>query len=97
MLMLMHSGNVYGVSKDFSKNKKTLLLDAHIDEIGMIVTYITDDGFLKVSACGGLDTRLLLAQEVDILGKEVIKGVVISTPPHLEKDRHKLRTLTKYM
>lgn len=82
-------GNVYGVSKDFSKNKKTLLLDAHIDEIGMIVTYITDDGFLKVSACGGLDTRLLLAQEVDILGKEVIKGIVISTHPHLEKDSTK--------
>lgn len=82
-------GNVYGVSKDFSENKKTLLFDAHIDEIGMIVTYITDDGFLKVSPCGGLDSRLLMAQEVDVLGRERIKGVIISTPPHLEQDSSK--------
>ncbi|MDO5125690.1 MAG: M20/M25/M40 family metallo-hydrolase [Ruminococcus sp.] len=82
-------GNVYGVSKDFSEDRKTLLLDAHIDEIGMIVTYITDDGFLKVAECGGLDKRLLLAQQVDVLGKQTIKGVVISTPPHLEKDDSK--------
>ncbi|MDE6150022.1 MAG: M20/M25/M40 family metallo-hydrolase [Ruminococcus sp.] len=82
-------GNVYGTSKDYSKNKKTLLLDAHIDEIGMIVTYITDDGFLKVSSCGGIDTRLLLAQEVDVLCKQRIKGVITSTPPHLEKDSSK--------
>lgn len=82
-------GNVYGTVKDFDQNKKTLLLDAHIDEIGMIVTYITDEGFLKVSQCGGLDTRLLLAQEVDVLGKETVKGIVISTPPHLEKDSSK--------
>ncbi len=82
-------GNVYGVSKDFSEDKKTLLLDAHIDEIGMIVTYITDDGFLKVAECGGLDKRLLLAQQVNVLGKQTIKGVVISTPPHLEKDDSK--------
>lgn len=82
-------GNVCGASRDFSADRKTLLLDAHIDEIGMIVTYITDDGFLKVSNCGGLDMRVLLAQEVYVLCKETIKGVVISTPPHLEKDDSK--------
>ena len=32
-------GNVYGKPKTFYENKKTILLDAHIDEIGMIVTY----------------------------------------------------------
>ncbi|MBQ9375624.1 MAG: M42 family metallopeptidase [Ruminococcus sp.] len=83
-------GNVFGVSKAFDESKETLLLDAHIDEIGMIVTYITDDGFLKVDKCGGLDMRLLLAQQVDVLGRETVTGVVISTPPHLEKDSKKL-------
>lgn len=63
-----------------------MLLDAHIDEIGMIVTYITEDGFLKISGCGGLDTRLLLAQQVTVYGKEKLTGIVTSTPPHLEKD-----------
>lgn len=37
-----------------------ILLDAHIDEIGLTVTSITDDGFLKLGACGGIDRRMLL-------------------------------------
>lgn len=71
---------------EFDESKPTVLLDAHIDEIGMIVTYITDDGFLKVSNCGGLDRRTLLAQQVTVYGKEKLTGFVTSTPPHLEKD-----------
>ena len=50
--------NVY----DAGENAPRVMLDAHLDEIGMVVTYITDDGFLKVAPCGGLDMRLLLAQ-----------------------------------
>ena len=84
-----HNGNVIGFVGDFDDNKKTILLDAHIDEIGLIVTYITDDGFLKISDCGGIDRRLLLAQQVNVLGKEMLPGVICSTPPHLEKDDSK--------
>lgn len=84
-------GNVCGVQRNVDENKKTILLDAHIDEIGMIVTYITDDGFLKVSNCGGIDNRVLLAQEVNILCKNKnIKGLICSTPPHLEADNTKV-------
>ena len=50
-------GNVYGIVGTPEENKQTLLLEAHIDEIGFIVTYITDEGFLKISACGGSDER----------------------------------------
>ena len=64
----------------------SLLLDAHIDEIGMIVTYITDDGFLKVAACGGVDARVPPASVVTIYGKEKLKGVITSVPPHLSDD-----------
>lgn len=79
-------GNVIGNIGQRCEGKPHVLLDAHIDQIGFIVTYITDSGFLKVSNCGGLDRRLFLAQEVTVLGKRAIKGVITSTPPHLEKD-----------
>lgn len=83
-------GNVIGNIGERSDGKPHILLDAHIDEIGMIVTFITDEGFLKVSSCGGLDRRLFLAQQVTVHGKKAIKGVITSTPPHLEEDSKKV-------
>ena len=76
--------------KGFDPEKKTVLLDAHIDEIGFVVTYITDDGFLKVAPVGGIDRRMLLASEVVVFGRERVRGVITSTPPHLEDDNKKL-------
>lgn len=83
-------GNVIGNIGERKEGKLHILLDAHIDEIGFIVTYITDSGFLKVSGCGGIDRRLILAQEVTVYGNKAIKGVITSTPPHLEKDNKKM-------
>ena len=60
------------------------LLDAHLDEIGMIVTSITDDGFIKVGKCGGIDLRMLPAYEVSVWGKKEIKGIISTLPPHLQ-------------
>lgn len=80
-------GTVVGRIPTKKKGAKTLLLDAHLDEIGMVVTYIDDKGFLKFSNAGGIDKRLLSAQLVTVHcsnGKDVT-GVVGSKPPHLEK------------
>lgn len=60
------------------------LLDAHIDEIGFVVTEITDDGFIKFDKIGGIDTKCLPAFEVTVWGKENISGVISTLPPHLQ-------------
>ena len=85
--------NVY----DAGEGSVKILLDAHIDEIGFVVTFITDEGFLKVAPCGGVDKRLLLAQEVVIHGKKDIAGIIGTKPPHLtdEEDRKKVPDIDK--
>jgi len=75
-------GNIVGYSDGGGTH---ILLDAHLDRIGMIVTSVDDCGFVKAAPCGGVDRRVLPAAEVIILGKEKIFGVVTSTPPHLSK------------
>ncbi|MBQ4625675.1 MAG: hypothetical protein IJB45_00300 [Clostridia bacterium] len=60
-----------------------ILLDAHLDQIGLVVTAVDEDGFLKVAKCGGADRRVLAASEVTVHGKKDIFGVITSTPPHL--------------
>ncbi|MDE6538767.1 MAG: M42 family peptidase [Ruminococcus sp.] len=77
------NGNVIGHFGVKNENLPSLVLDAHIDQIGMIVTYITDDGFIKVGNLGGIDRRLLPAQPVIVHGKKDVKGVICSVPPHL--------------
>lgn len=76
--------NVIALKKSRDINAKTVLLDAHIDQIGFIVTEILQGGFLSFTAIGGVDPRMLLGLEVDILssgGK--IRGIISLTPPHL--------------
>ncbi|MBC8609935.1 Putative aminopeptidase ysdC [uncultured Ruminococcus sp.] len=75
--------NVYGVVRLAKEGQPAVVLDAHIDEIGMIVTYVDTHGFLKVSACGGVDRRLVLGQEVIVHGRQELHGVVAAMPPHL--------------
>lgn len=79
------SGTHIFVKRSKKENAPRLMIDAHFDEIGMIVTGILEGGFLSVANVGGLDRRILPAAEVLIYGKETIYGVIVSTPPHLQE------------
>ncbi len=83
------NGNVIG-RLGCKGSKPHILIDAHIDQIGFTVTHITDDGFLKIAGCGGIDRRLLLAQPVTVLAKKPLNGVICAIPPHLETDESKV-------
>lgn len=82
-------GNVIG-SVVTDESLPLLLLDAHIDEIGMVVNYIDENGFLKVGGAGGIDRRCLPAQAVTVWGKRPVKGIICSLPPHVQKDEGKV-------
>ena len=68
---------------------KHYLLDAHMDQIGFVVTSIEPNGFLKVAKVGGVDRRVLPSLEVEVAGKECIFGVIACKPPHLSDEKEK--------
>ncbi|MBQ8338661.1 MAG: hypothetical protein IJY33_05915 [Oscillospiraceae bacterium] len=77
-------GNIYiKIGSDNAKNK--ILIDAHCDQIGFVVTDFYDNGFLKVAAVGGIDARAAFASRVLVFGEETLEGVFSTVPPHLQK------------
>lgn len=84
------SVDVYGnvVARLEGLSPVTILLAGHCDEIGLIVKHIDDNGFLFVTAVGGVDPAVLLGQRVRLLGPQgPVPGVIGRIPFHLqEKD-----------
>lgn len=76
-------GNVLGVRRCGKPGAKKLLLDAHLDEIGLMVTGI-EEGFLRFQTIGGVDPRMLPAREVTVLTEPPLFGVVACLPPHVQ-------------
>jgi putative aminopeptidase FrvX len=75
----------------------TIMLDGHIDEIGIIVQYIDDDGYLFISPIGGWDPQVLVGQRIRFLGRDGdVFGVIGKKPIHLMKheDREKASKIT---
>jgi putative aminopeptidase FrvX len=75
----------------------TVMLAGHIDEIGLIVTYIDDDGFVYLATIGGWDIQVLVGQRVRFIGRNGdVFGVIGKKPVHLVKpdDREKASRLT---
>ena len=77
-------GSVVGVRRCGKPNAKKLLLDAHLDEVGFLVTAV-EDGFLRFRSLGGVDPRVLVDRELTILTNPPIFGVVSCLPPHVQK------------
>lgn len=74
-------GNVIALKK--GKARKKVMVAAHMDEIGFIVTHIDEQGFLRFHTLGGFDPKTLTAQRVIVHGKKDIIGVMGSKPIHI--------------
>lgn len=77
-------GSLIGIKRATRPNEKgrKIMLAAHMDEIGMLVSAV-QDGFIFVQKVAGMDNRVMLAQPVLVHGKRPLPGVVASAPPHL--------------
>lgn len=79
------SGSVIGVKKGTEKGFGKIMLDAHIDEIGVMISKIDEKGFLKFNAVGGVDAKCLPGAEVVVFGKRQLHGIIGTKPPHLQE------------
>ena len=75
-------GNLIVFKRGAKPAGNRLMLCAHMDEVGVIVTHITDEGFLKFGCVGGIDRRILLGKEVAV-GPGRVPGVIGLKPIHL--------------
>lgn len=89
-------GNVIAVKK--GKKEKKVMVAAHMDEIGFMVTHIDDKGFLRFHTLGGFDPKTLTAQRVIVHGKKDLVGVMGSKPIHVmtPEERNKVPNLLDY-
>ncbi len=90
-------GNVFAIKKGKSSEKRVMVA-AHMDEIGFIVTHIDDNGFVRFHTLGGFDPKTLTAQRVIIHGKKDLIGVMGSKPIHVmsPEERNKVAKTTDY-
>ncbi len=70
---------------------RRVMLSAHMDEIGLIVTHIDERGFLRFSSLGGFDPKTLSTQRVVVHGKEDVPGVVGTKPFHIMSDEERAK------
>lgn len=87
-------GNLIVFKKGLKTPAKKLMISAHMDEVGFMVTYITENGFIKFDQVGGIDRRVVFGKRVT-LGENHIDGVVGVKPIHLCSDEER-ETIPKY-
>lgn len=87
------AGNVVGFINANCHNAKTIMLEAHMDRIGLMVSKIHEDGALSFVSIGGIDERILPYSEIEIIGRKIIEGIIFvkdenkSTNPKIEDMR----------
>ena len=89
-------GNLFVFKKGEKRRKKTLMVCAHMDEVGMIITEITPDGYLKFDFAGGVDRRVAIGKRV-LVGEKKIPGVIGMKAVHLttKEERKKVPKISE--
>lgn len=76
-------GNIIAFKKGKKTPNKKVMIDAHLDEVGLIITAVTKEGFLRFTIVGGINTDVMLCRRVLINGS--VNGVIGMRPVHLCK------------
>ena len=90
--------NLGNLIATLGSGESTAIFAAHMDELGMVVAEIRDDGFLRVKSLGGIDPRVMPGRVLRIrTAKGELKGVLGVKPPHLMgADRSEMKTVVQF-
>ena len=79
-------GNIVATRR--GKRDDVVLLDAHMDEVGFLVSFVEESGFVRLHPLGGWDARVLPGHALTIKGRggELVRGVIGTLPPHITAD-----------
>ncbi|MBC8163050.1 MAG: M42 family metallopeptidase [Roseiflexaceae bacterium] len=84
------------VRKVGQQNGPKVLIAGHLDEVGFMITRVTDDGYLKFQTIGGWWDQVMLAQRVEVITRNgVIPGVIGSKPPHILAPEERTKMVEK--
>lgn len=75
-------GNLIVEKQGRCRAKKKVMVSAHMDEVGFVVTHVEENGLLRFSTVGGIDPRVLFGRRV-LIGEQKVPGVVAGAPVHL--------------
>mgnify|MGYP002621306683 CR=1 FL=1 len=88
-------GNTIATKKGSAKKGPTVMLASHMDEIGLMVKFIDDDGFIKFSTIGGINDQMLINQAVIVHSeKGEFPGVIGSKPPHVTTPEERKKVIS---
>lgn len=85
-------GNVIAIKHSKKENAPTVMLDAHMDEVGMIVLGINSNGLISYDTCGGIDPRVVVSKPV-LVGEDAVPGVIGAKAIHLQSAEDRKRVL----
>ena len=85
-------GNIIVFKKGRKKPPETIMIAAHLDEVGLIVSSITEDGYIKFKTVGGIDKRLLLSKQV-VIGDNNLPGVIGVKAIHIQSKDERKKTV----
>jgi putative aminopeptidase FrvX len=90
-------GNVVAEKAGFGAKKLKVLVEAHMDQIGLMITKVEENGVLRFTNVGGINPVTLFGKRVRVLGRETIYGVIGMKPPHIatEEELSEVESLDK--
>jgi putative aminopeptidase FrvX len=88
-------GNLIAIKR--GQSDRTVMLDAHMDEVGVMVRHIEDNGFIRFAKLGGWDDRIFPGLPVTLRARKNntrVSGVIGMVPPHLTKEEDRKKQIT---